>query len=493
VRVQRGANALGRARRPLCRWLDALIASLDEIGVRSGWLADAAGVQVFDLINKLKDELMRETLPVPFAEWRRWLARQLEDASFIERTVDSPVVFTYLDATSLRAFDAVLVLGCDARHLSGANEAPLFFNQNVRAELGLPTRRDQARDTEALLAALMASVPTVLLTWQKVSGGETGLLAPPIECLVALHECAYGDRLDDRHLALLIAQTEVRCEDRSSVVAATLPPAPRAAAALLPDAISASGYNTLVACPYQYHARYLLRLAELDDVQEMIEKSDYGQRVHTVLQSFHSAHAQTLALAGHEAIATLEKLSDAVFAEAISRNYLARGWLLRWKALIPEYVEWQRQREAEGWRWYAGEAERRITIRTPAGRQLTLVGRIDRVDRRADDGVAVVDYKTRAESRLKDALKVPGEDVQLPVYALLWGGPVAAALFLSIERDGVKPVAVEQGISELAQAAHDRLGVLYDAMSSGEPLPAQGAPGTCDYCEMHGLCRKAHW
>jgi len=493
VRVQRGANVLGRARRPLARWIEALTASLDEIGVRSGLLADAAGMQIFDLIHKYKEELSRDTLPVSFAEWRRWLARQLEAASFIERTVDSPVMFTYLDATPLRAFDAVLVLGCDARHLSSAGDAPLFFNQSVRAQLGLPTRHDEARDTETLLATLIASASTVLLTWQKISGGESGLLAPPIERLLALHECAYGSGLDDKHLAALIAHTEVRCEGRSQAVAETLPPAPRAAAALLPDAISASGYNTLIACPYQFHARYLLRLAELDDVQELIEKSDYGQRVHAALQAFHAAHALTGDLADHEAIATLEKLSDEVFAEAISRNYLARGWLLRWKALIPDYIAWQRQREAEGWRWHAGEAERRIAIHTPGGRQLTLVGRIDRVDRRADDSVAVVDYKTRAENKLKDALKVPGEDVQLPVYALLWGGPVAAALFLSIEREGVKAVAIEEEVSQLAQAARDRLGVLYDAMSGGQPLPAQGAASTCEYCDMQGLCRRAHW
>jgi ATP-dependent helicase/nuclease subunit B len=271
-----------------------------------------------------------------------------------------------------------------------------------------------------------------------------------------------------------------------------LPPAPPAAKTLLPEAISASGYNTLLACPYQYHARYILRLAQLDDVQELIEKSDYGQHVHSVLQTFHAAHARVGEMPVDAAVAELERLSDQAFAADISRNYLARGWLLRWKGLIPDYLKWQRAREAEGWRWHAGEASRQITITTPQGRTLTLLGRIDRVDINAG-AVAVLDYKTGSAKSLTDKLKSPGEDVQLPVYALLWGGPVAAALFLSIEREGVTAVPIAEDLAQLAEAARERLGDLYDAMSAGQPMPAQGAPKACEYCEMHGLCRREHW
>ena len=495
ARVQRGMHALGRARRPLAQWLLALLESLTEIGVKAGLLADSAGSQVIDLIENLSKELARDPLAVPFAEWRRWLARQLETASFTERAVDSPVVFTHLAATPLRAFDAVLVLGCDARHLSGAMDAPLFFNQSVRAQLGLPTRHDDAQETEALLAQLIAATPQVLLTWQKWSGRELNLLAPPLERLLALHRCAYGESLEAEALAVWLVQTALRGEDAPLPPALRLPPAPRASAALLPDAVSASGYNTLLACPYQYHARYLLGLAQLDDVQELIEKSDYGQHVHGVLHAFHTAHPCISDLPSTDAVAELERLSDEAFAADIARNYLARGWLLRWKGLIAVYLDWQRAREAEGWQWHTGEGEiRQIIITTPQGRSLKLRGRIDRVDRyAAADAVAVVDYKTGSATSLKARLRMPGEDVQLPVYALLWGGPVAAALFLSIDREGVNAVPLTDDLTALAASVRQRLGELYDDLCAGQPLPAQGAPEACKYCDVHGLCRRAHW
>lgn len=500
VRVHRGMHALGRARRPISQWLQALLDSLAEMGVVSGWAADSAGSQVSDLIEGLIDDLGRDTLAVPFAEWRRWLARQLEAASYIERAVDSPVVFTHLAATALRTFDAVLILGCDARHLSGADDAPMFFNQSVRAQLGLPTRQQDAEDTEALLRQLIAATPSVLLTWQKIAGSEHNLLAPPVERLLALHHGAYGgdgadgESLDADALAARVAATELRSTPALAAppVSLTMPPAPSAARSLLPDTISASAYNSLLACPYQYHARYLLHLAKLDDVQELIEKSDYGQRVHDVLQTFHASHARIGDLPRDAATAELERLSDDAFARDIARNYLARGWLLRWKGLIPDYLEWQREREADGWRWHAGEASKHLLITTPHGRTFKMVGRIDRVDINAG-AVAVIDYKTGSAQSLKDKLKSPGEDVQLPVYAMLWGGPVAAALFLSIEREGVKPVPIEEELAALAESARERLGALYDAMSTGQPMPAQGASKVCDYCDMHGLCRRAHW
>jgi ATP-dependent helicase/nuclease subunit B len=272
----------------------------------------------------------------------------------------------------------------------------------------------------------------------------------------------------------------------------TAKPAPRAPASLIPDKISASGYNALVACPYQYHARHVLRLAELDDVQELIDKADYGSAVHAALTAFHRAHPVVSDLDPAEAAQALEAFTDEAFRGAVAAHYLARAWLARWKPLIAEYIEWQRAREAEGWRFRVGEATKALEIATPHGRVVTLRGRIDRVDAGPDGAVSVIDYKTQRRELLKRKLDAPGEDVQLPVYVLLWGGPVAAALFLSLEREGVKDVALSE-INTLAQETRERLGLLHDAMHEGSALPAQGAEAVCQYCEMDGLCRRSHW
>jgi ATP-dependent helicase/nuclease subunit B len=529
ARVRAGVSALGRGSRPIARWLAALAASLDHLGVRDGLAADSAGDQLLELLGRLGQELAADTLRVGFAEWRRWLARQLEAATFRDPAIESPVVFTSLAATRLRRFDAALVLGCDAAHLPGPDPVSLFFNQGVRAELKLPTWPERVREMEEQLAALIASCGSVVVTWQRTLEGEPNPLAPPLERLAALHRLAYGDGLEDRGAAARLAAAEVRAPGPAAPIEPTRRPAPRVPAALLPRRVSASGYNSLLACPYQFHARYLLGLAGLDDVQELIEKKDYGTLVHGVLAAFHRAHPRVSALDPAAAERELEELSERAFAGAVGRNYLAVAWLARWKALIPAYLEWQREREAAGWTWHAAEARRELAIVTPQGNTVTLHGRLDRVDSReppaassqlsaaspqppavgpqpSDAGdpssltphpssleFAVIDYKLRDALKLRKSLEAPGEDVQLPVYTLLWGASVAEALFLSMERDGVQAVEAGPDAQSLAEAARARLGEVYDALAAGAGLPAQGVEQVCEYCEARGLCRKNYW
>ena len=492
VRVQRGLAALGRGRRPLARWLDALAASLAEIGVRDGLAADQAGEQLLELLARLRDELGENRLAVDFADWRRWLASELETATFSDRTIESPVVFVSLYGTRLRTFDAALIIGADAAHLPGADPAHRFFNQGVRAQLGLPTRAEELSDIETALAGLVAASDTVMITWQRLVDGEPNLLSPHFERLEALHRLAYGAGLVDANLAARLHAAEVRCA-AGRLPRPTACPAPAAAAALLPQSMSASGYNTLMACPYQFHARYLLGLAELDDVQELIEKKDYGQIVHGVLHGFHAAHPLVTDFDAQAACAALERMSETAFAGAVAQNYLARAWLERWRALIPGYVDWQCAREAEGWRWRAGEALREIIITTPQGARLRLHGRIDRVDEMQDGAVAVLDYKTQRKNLLRKKLEIPGEDVQLPVYTLLWNAPVASAAYLSMEREGIASVPVPHDVQRLAEEVRDRLCGLFDALRGGANLPAHGIEAVCDYCEMRGLCRRNYW
>jgi ATP-dependent helicase/nuclease subunit B len=494
ARIRQGISALGHGRRrTIPRWLAALTASLEEVGLLGGLADDSAGAQLLDLAGRLGDDLAAATLAVDFSQWRRWLARQLEGATFRDRAIESPVVFTSLAAARLRSFDAVLIAGADAAHLPGPDPASMFFSQGVRAELKLPTWSERVKEMEEDLAALIDSCSEVAVTWQRIVGGEDNLLSPIFERLAALHELAYKTRLDDSALVARLARTDVHPDGAKLPVKETRAPAP-SAGPLLPGRISASAYNSLVACPYQYYARYVLGLGELDEVEEEIQKRDYGSLLHDVLTKFHRAHPATAAMDPAAAQRELEGLSDESFAPIVARNYFAQAWLARWKGLIPDYLRWQREREASGWAWSSGEVARTIEIKTPGGATVTLHGRLDRVDvLPSSREFSVIDYKARAPKTLEDSLVIPGEDVQLAVYALLWGDAVTEAMFLSIDRRVVEPVAPRQEIPVLAQATSARLAAMFDSLAAGASLRAQGTEAACEYCDARGLCRKDHW
>ena len=492
ITLRSAAEPLQRRRATLAQWLEILLASLDAIGVVHGWTQDAAGQQVLELLTGLREELRGDDLVVTGGVWRQWLASALDNASFRDLSVKSPVVFTYLEAMPLRAFDAVIIAGVDAQHLPGPDSAGLFFNQRVRAQLGLATRETACRDAEAALASIIETCDDVVATWQCVVEGEPNLLSAPIERLEALHAAAYGHTLHDALLAGRAPLAAVQV-DTDLVPRPVARPAPRVPAALAPRGVSASAHNTLMACPYQYYARHVLRLAEVDEVQELIEKSDYGRCVHEALATFHKAHPLVGALDTETALRELERCTDAAFARAVETNYLARGWLERWRALLPAYLDWQRDREAAGWRVAASEVDRTRLISTPAGGQVELRGRIDRVDCNEGGEIALIDYKTQALKRVRTRAQADGEDVQLPFYALLWDGIVADALFVALERDGLGAQPYGADVNESAAAVRSRLVALCDAVREGAPLPAHGIDEACRYCEVAGLCRKDHW
>ena len=97
------------------------------------------------------------------------------------------------------------------------------------------------------------------------------------------------------------------------------------APALLPSQLSASSYNSLVACPYQFFAERMLRLTIPDELSEQPGKRDYGQWVHAILQHYH----ETLSLKAipvDERAELLEKISDDLFSDVLQKQPAALGY-----------------------------------------------------------------------------------------------------------------------------------------------------------------------
>lgn len=478
ARLRQAAALLEQTRRhTLAEWLAALQQSLEVLGIDKGLQQDEAGQQLLHALANWRQELHGDDGRYRYAEWRRWLAQQLDIETFRDSSIESSVRFTHLAATRWRSLDAVLLLGCDADHLPSVGDGGRWFNDAVRSALILPTRAFHSHRQHDDLRALLAMNDTVLVTWQKDKDGEARLLSPFLQLLRDAHA---GDLAETALLACLAA------EDEHSV---TLPlaaqPAPVVAAGSVPAGISISGYNSLIACPYQFYARHILKLNELDEVPEAIEKRDYGERVHGILQRFHEQYPQVRGSDMAEMDAALRRISEEAFADLLAQDFGARAWLARWYQSLPAYLAWQTEAEAEGWRY--AEAESKFDWQLEG---IRLHGRIDRLDVRGEEK-RVLDYKTQSEQLLRNKLKEPGEDVQLACYA--YAHEAADAAFVSIENGKVKLVAPKDDVPLLAQLNVERLEGVMERIRSGAGLPANGIDAACMHCETRGVCRKGEW
>ena len=125
--------------------------------------------------------------------------------------------------------------------------------------------------------------------------------------------------------------------------------------------------------------------------------------------------------------------------------------------------------------------------------RVTLVGRIDRIDRGPDEACLILDYKTESPEATRKRVKQPLEDTQMAFYAALHAKDQDAGAYLSFhEREGCKTITqanLMEARDALVQGIHDDV----ERIAAGAFLPALGEGSTCDFCKVRGLCRKDFW
>ncbi len=481
----------GKAQKPVSTWLERLDATLDVIGMRNALAADDAGSQLLDALARLADLPQDETgalATLDLGEFRSMLSALLESVAYKEPSASGAARITILplNGARMRRFDGVVVVGCDDTQLPSSAAELMFFSNQMRRELALEDREvrfaQQARD----LAEVLLNNDDVVLTWQRLGArGEPKHVSGWIERLSALCSRA-GAPIE---ASALPAQHETLAEVGGM-------PAP-AASELVPARWSAQAYNMLRRCPYQFFAGRMLGLAGLEVVSDDLEKRDIGELLHRVLLRYHREASQDGLRHQDARLARLREISDHEFGALMKEDGNAIGYYRRWCEVLPSYVAWQAEREAQGWFWDDGELDATVDLPMPDGQPLRVNGRIDRLDRARDGSRAVLDYKTQSVLRLKRKVGDVEEDCQLPFYGLL-RADVAGGSWVALEgvKDGPPASQREVGLPDFDAAVawlEQQLRTDVMRLRRDAPLPAFGDASACTYCTARGLCRKGFW
>jgi RecB family exonuclease len=282
---------------------------------------------------------------------------------------------------------------------------------------------------------------------------------------------------------------------------------------------SATSLERWAACPFSYFLKDILRVETLDDPDERLQISpvDKGVLVHAALEQFIGAHlADPTDAWGPDDHHQLRLL-----AEALCDDYQGKGltgrpllWETDRKAILADLDralgDDSRLRQSSGQRPLAAELAfglhgaplGPVGVSLPDGREVRFGGRADRVDRRPDGSLVVIDYKTGKADDYKrlsaDNPTSDGQKLQLPVYALAArahaGEPavaVQAEYWFATARGGFRRIGYQVDDDVLA-AAGAILAVIVAGIEGG-CFPARPDASTttprwgCPYCDPDGL------
>jgi ATP-dependent helicase/nuclease subunit B len=286
-------------------------------------------------------------------------------------------------------------------------------------------------------------------------------------------------------------------------------------------------------CPFAFFSARVLRLAEMEEVEEEISPLTRGRLLHAILHRFHKERLDVGAppLGGGDAERArrdLHRIATEILGELPEGNLLweaTRAGLMagcdpesgagvRRSGALSAFLEVEIARGGEGWvpialEWPFGMHEAPpAVLATPAG-PVEVRGAIDRVDRNPDGACVVLDYKTgkRPPKPEIDA----GVRFQLPLYveafrALGEHGSAErwnAAYYWVANHDQAGPkhelFGAGRGASgpELSALRHEvleRVGRIADAIAAGTfpltVLPEGTAP--CSTCPYRRVCRVDH-
>lgn len=480
LRIARKHAAQYSGRHSMQEWGAICRASLQALGMLGSLASDHAGRQILQMLEHIS--LEKERTLLAFNEWRAVVSLQMESLPFVPEHLDKRVAMLPLNGARLRYFEAILFVGADAKNLPSQAPETLFFANAVRRELGLATRESRQKQQMRDLSELLLMTPEVVLSWQAFKNNEPNPLSPWLERLQLTLAQKRLPALALHPISLPLQQlVRQQCDM----------PSP-SAAALLPEKLSASAYNSFFACPYQFFARQMLHLSKLDELSDLPEKRDYGDWLHEIL---HKYHQSLLTQPDADKAALLQEISHQKFAHELEKSAAALGYFSRWQKSMPSYLAWSIDREAQGWHYVQGEQNFTRQLDWQGG-GVTLRGRIDRIDHNEAGSAALLDYKTSSSASLRSKIK-SHEDQQLPFYALL-AAPAHAqiddACFVALEAgqgktESVHAVEFAQWRDELQSHIVRSL----QALQRGNGLPANGVDSVCQYCDVRGLCRKGVW
>jgi len=311
----------------------------------------------------------------------------------------------------LQSFDRVVLGALEETVWPQATEPGPWMSRPMRAEFGLPEPEARIGRVAADFLYAAAAAPEAVLSTAARRGGAPTV---PARWIVRLDTFLAGQ--GGLAVPASPAAAWAAALDAPENVTPCRRPAPAPPPALRPRRLTVSDAALLIADPYAFHAKRVLRLEPLKPLEEEVGALDYGTLVHAAMAGF--LRALGTGWPGREAAAAAWARASAAALDAYrDRPGILAFWAPR-LANIGGFVleEEEALRARAPLRACLVETTGKARLRL-AGGEIEVEARADRLDHLPNGGWRVVDYKTGSVPKAKDL--ATGGAPQLPIEAWL--------------------------------------------------------------------------
>ena len=358
------------------------------------------------------------------------------------------------------AFDGVIIVDFSDSNVPKKSDKDMFLNSSLREMANLPTMSDRENLQKHYYEMLISNSKEVAISY--VSSTESSpsrfLKLLGIEQTHLHDELEYASILFKRSLKVTADEEPIIQEYSFKDIK-----------------LSATRLKTFLTCKRKYYHRYVQHINAHDIPRDMPEEWAIGIDVHTALKELYSKKNSYSNV--QELRRDLQRELDSACGESELEKYLISMQKKRLEPFCHKEIE----RFAQGWEVYRCEESLSVEF---AG--MTLVGQIDRVDKRNNE-IEVIDYKTGSYTLYTEKKLSEARDFQLEFYHLLASGygNVVSCGFYDLKESKIVPEAfLHEKLAILTSNIKDLLNI--------EEVNFEKCEDTkeCLFCEFKIMCGR---
>ncbi|MCA1407121.1 double-strand break repair protein AddB [Ensifer sp. IC3342] len=394
------AERTGRALEAVC---------VDERGSLGDLWSTEAGEALATLLKGIIETEGQMTADGP--QWCDIVEALAASEAVKPRSMRHPRVFIFGALESrLQSMDLVVLGGMNEGTWPGQTSNDPFLSRTMKSGIGLepPERRigqlahdfQMACGTRRLILSRsmrQGSAPTVASRWlQRLQalGGE------------GLTQLIKSNGADYLHWARILDEGETQ--------PLATRPEPKPPAELQPRKYSFSEVTRLRRDPYAVYARRILRLQPIDPFNRDPGAAERGTLYHRIVDRFVRGGFDPAAL---EAEAVMTRLLNEAFDEEGLPPHIDTIWRPRFAAVGRAFLKWERERRKSITKSFT-EVPASMDIGLA---DIRLTGIADRLDRRQDGTIDIIDYKTGSSPSPREARSLLDPQLSLEAAALKAG------------------------------------------------------------------------